>query len=183
MFTLLSAAEFVARALAQRGIGTYKLGAGARWSAHTAFADESNQFPGHCDCSGLLAYAGKWADPGRGQWNTDAIVADALHAHTRFELATGLVRPGDIIVKPGPDLDHDGVRDRPGHCGVITKVGTDFVRGVKGWWEHLEVTHCSGALQLHIDPSTMKPFGAVRTTNAAIWALNGYIIRPRHVTP
>lgn len=190
LFHSLTAAEFVARALAQRGpvleggVGCYKLGAGARYDAPSCYAPEGNQFPGFCDCSGLLAWAGQWADPGRGAWNTDSIVDDAIHAQKRFALVAHdvAVRAGDIVVKPGPDLDHDGHRDHPGHCGVVTKVLPEFVRGGHDWWEWLLVTHCSGALQLHLDPATGKPYGAVRETNAAIWALDGYIIRPLHVT-
>lgn len=176
----MSAAEVVARALAQRGLGTYKLGGGARFTAPTAFDDDGNQFPDHCDCSGLLAYAAKYR---RGSFNTDAIVRDARVTRTRFRLVgrDEAVRPGDFIVKPGPDLDHNGVRDYPGHCGVITAVHADFVRGSEGWWEDLEVTHCSGAKQNTIDPKTGKRYGAVRTTNASIWSHAGYLIRPLHV--
>ncbi|MDQ3153612.1 MAG: hypothetical protein M3R63_18500 [Actinomycetota bacterium] len=167
-------------ALAQRGLGTYKLGGGAIYTAPDAFDDAHNQFPGFCDCSGLLAFTGYR----RGPWNTDAIVRDATSLRKRFRLvAPGeAVRRGDFLVKAGPDKDGDGRRDYPGHCGVITGVLPEFVRGSKDWYEDLEVTHCSGALQNRIDPATGKRYGAVRTTNAAIWKLAGYIIRPLWVS-
>lgn len=168
-------------ALAQRGLGTYKLGGGAVYTAPNAFDDDRNQFPGFCDCSGLLGYAGRYK---RGPYNTDAIVRDATGKRIRFRLVEKdeRVRRGDFLVKAGPDKDGDGHRDYPGHCGVITGVLPEFVRGSKDWYEDLEVTHCSGALQNRIDPATGKRYGAVRTTNAAIWKLAGYIIRPLHVT-
>ena len=181
-FHPISADEVADLALAQRGLGTYQLGAGARFTAPNAFADEGNQFPDHCDCSGLLSYCGRYR---RGPYNTDAIVADALHIGGRFRLVERdePVRRGDFIVKPGPDKDGDGHRDAPGHCGIITKVLPEFVRGSRDWYEDLEVTHCGGSLQNRINPETMKRFGAVRTTNAAIWRLSGYLIRPLWVTP
>lgn len=176
------AADLVADlALQQRGLGTYKLGGGAVYTADTAFADQGNQYPGHCDCSGLLAYCGRYR---RAQYNTDAIVADALGKKRRFRLVGRgeMVRRGDFLVKPGPDRDGDGHRDSPGHCGIVTAVSPDFVRGSKDWYEDLSITHCGGSLQNRIDPTTGARYGAVRTTNAAIWRLNGYLIRPLHVT-
>lgn len=202
-FHPLSASEFVERALSMRGpvlehgVGTYYLSAGAAWTAANCYADDGHNLkPGCCDCSGFLAWSGKWADPGRGPWNTDALVDDAIERvhlvptgrpgpRTRVRLVEHdeAVRAGDLLVKPGPDLDHDGVRDRPGHCAVITRVLEGFVRGSLDWYDYLEATHCSGAKQLHVDPATGKPYGAIRTTNAAIWALDGYILRPLHVMP
>jgi len=189
MFHPLTASEFVERALSQRGVvtshgvGTYHLDGGAEWQAESCYSDAHNLAPGQCDCSGFLAWAGNWADPGRGPWNTNAIVDDARKARTHFALVphTEEVKAGHIIVKAGPDLDHDGKRDHPGHCGIITSVIPGFRRGVSGWWEHLLVTHCSGARQLHIDPSTGKCYGAVRTTDASLWGFDGYIIAPLHV--
>lgn len=180
-FDPLAHAELADLALAQRGIGTYKLGGGAVFTAADAFGEERNPFPGHCDCSGLLAFAGRYR---RGPWNTDAIVADATGPRKRFRLVTRgeEVRRGDFLVKAGPDKDGDGHRDYPGHCGVITRVLPEFVRGSKDWYEDLEVTHCSGALQNRTDPATGQRYGAVRTTNAAIWKLAGYIIRPLWAT-
>jgi hypothetical protein len=199
-FNITTADEVVKRALSQCGeltddghtaalagvqvstamVGVYKLGGGARWDQRSCYSTPTNQFPGTCDCSGFLAWSAKYD---RGVWNTDAIVDDATNHQGRFAVVHSEipVRPGDFIVKKGPDLDHDGVRDHPGHCGIVVEVMPEFERGVKGWWEHLRVAHCSGALQLHVDPATDRFYGAVRVTNAAIWALDGYLIRPLHV--
>lgn len=181
-FRPLRADEVADLALAQRGLGTYRLGGGAIYTAADAFAADGNQFPGHCDCSGLLAYCARYR---RGKYNTDAIVADATLSRRRFRLVDRgeAVRRGDLIVKPGPDRDGDGHRDAPGHCGVVTRVLPEFVRGSRDWYEDLEITHCGGSLQDRIDPSTGARYGAVRTTSAAIWRLSGYLIRPLHVTP
>lgn len=175
------ASEVVARALSARGQGYYKLGGGAPYTEASPFDADGNPHPGTCDCSGLIAWAAGYR---RDAWNTNAIVADALKRRTRFVLVPRMaaVRVGDIIVKPGPDLDHDGRRDYPGHCGIIVGVHADFVRGGPEWWEDLDVAHCSGARQNRIDPTTGKRYGAVRVTDASLWALSGYIIRPLHLT-
>jgi hypothetical protein len=177
----ISASDVVARALAQRGLGWYKLGGGAIFTAPNCVSPQKNQFPDTCDCSGLVAYVFLYR---RGPWNTDAIVRDALGPKKRFrKIEMGeTVRPSDIIVKPGPDKNGDGQRDSPGHIGIITGVLPTFVRGAPDYWKHLLVTHSSGAKQNTIDPQTGKRYGTVRQTEAYSWKTSGYLVRALHVT-
>lgn len=180
--------EMVSRAYAQRGLGWYKLGGGAIFTAATAFDAERNQYPNACDCSGLVSFVFRYR---RSSWNTDAITKDARYAKTRFRLLAKdeAVVPSDIIVRPGPDQNGDGQRDSPGHVGIVTRVLPGFVRGAPDWWKHLEVTHCSGRLQNTIDtinddpfsPKTGKRYGAVRSTDASVWKSSGYLVRALHV--
>lgn len=192
--------EVVERALMQRGLGRYQMGGGAPYWEANMFAPKGNQFDDHGDCTALCAYAARYI---KGRYNTDALVDDAIERVMvddgnggRYLKPTGrpgrcrlvrlvgrseLVRAGDLIVKPGPDKNHDGERDHAGHAGVITKVLAAFVRGSKEWWEDLEVTHCSGAGQDRIDPATKARYGAVRTQDASRWWDSGYILRPLHV--
>jgi hypothetical protein len=165
--------DVVARALAFVGQGRYELGAGAPFPARTPFAEADNPIPGHCDCSGFVAWCAKYK---RGPWNTDGMVKDATRTARRFRLVPreAPVRPGDVIVYPGPDRDHDGERDAPGHCGIVVEVLPGFVRGKAEWWEHLRVAHCS---RRHQDA-----LGAIRITDATLWAGRGYLVRPTHYT-
>lgn len=170
--------EVVRRALAWVGKGYYKLGGGAIYTADSPFAGKEaydgsrNQFPGFCDCSGFTSWAARYK---RGAWNTDAIVADARNRQKRFRVIkrSEPVRPSDFIVYPGPDADGDGERDHPGHIGIIVEVLPDFVRGEPEWWEHLRVAHCTPRKQLTL--------GAVKLSDAALWATKGYLVRPLHV--
>lgn len=181
------------RAVAQCGIGTYGLGHGGRFDDGDG-GERANAFDDELllDCSGLLAFCARYR---RGPYNTDGIIDDCIERvhlvatgrpgkRRRFRLVgkDERVRRGDFIVKPGKDLDHNGVRDAPGHCGVIVEVLPEFVRGSPEWWLDLLVAHCSGAGQNRINPETGIRFGAVRVMNAAQWALAGYIVRPLHVT-
>lgn len=163
----------VARALQFVGQGWYRLGGGARYPSESPFGESWNQFPGFCDCSGFTAWACTYV---RGNYNTDAIVKNARvgGAGARFRLVSkGMpVAPGDLIVYPGPDRDGDGERDHPGHIGIITEVLPDFVRGGDEWWESLRVAHCT--------PRKQKTLGAIKLTDAALWAQRGYIVRPAH---
>jgi len=172
--------EVVNRALRYVGQGYYKLGGGARWDAPSPFDGKEpfdragNQFPGFCDCSGFTAWAARYR---RGYWNTDAITADARARQKRFRLVgkSEAVRPSDFLVYPGPDKDHDGERDSPGHIGVIVEVDPDFaaIRGKAEWWEALKVAHCTPRKQLTL--------GAIKLTDATLWAGKGYIVRPLHL--
>lgn len=187
-FVPMTRAEVVARAYAQRGLGWYKLGGGAKFTAPDAFAPDGNQYPNSCDCSGLVAYCLRYR---RGSYNTDGITRDALHTKNRFRLIERgePIVPSDIIVRPGPDENGDGKRDSPGHVGIVTNVLPGFVRGGDEWWKFLEVTHCSGRLQNTIDtlnvdpfsPKTGKRYGAVRSTDASVWKSSGYLVRALHV--
>jgi hypothetical protein len=184
-FRPISAGDVVARALAQRGMGSYQLGGGAIFTAPNVFAPDGNNYPNTCDCSGLLAYALAYR---KGQWNVNGIYTDAKIAKTRFRFVGDdeTVRPSDLILFPGPDHDGDGLPDpgTHGHCGVITQVLPGFVRHAPGWEKQLRVTHCSGYEQYHLDPATGKPYGAVREMDASIWARvsTSRIVRPEHVT-
>lgn len=177
----IKAGVVVSRALAQRGLGWYKLGAGARFYAPTSFSKEGNQYEGFCDCSGLVAWAFGYR---RGNFNTDGIVNDAIGPKKRFRIIKRdePVIASDIIVRPGPDRNGDGNRDSPGHVGIITGVKPGFVRGGDNWWDFLDVTHCSGRAQNTNDPKTGKRYGATRTTNAVIWKSAGYLVRALHVS-
>jgi CHAP domain-containing protein len=172
--------EVVLRALRFVGEGYYKLGGGARFTAASPFAGDEpfdaagNQFPGFCDCSGFTSWCARYR---RGIWNTDAITSDARTRQKRFRLVGKgePVRPSDFIVYPGPDKDHDGERDSPGHVGIITAVDPDFaaIRGKAEWWEALQVAHCTPRKQLTL--------GAIKLTDATLWAGKGYIVRPLHL--
>lgn len=172
--------EVVYRAKFFVGQGWYKLGAGARWDQTSPFDGKEpfdkagNQFPGFCDCSGFTAWAARYR---RGPWNTDAITADARARHKRFRLVgrDEHVRPSDFIVYPGPDKDHDGERDSPGHIGIIVEVAPDFaaIRGKADWWEHLKIAHCT--------PRSQVKLGAIKLTDATLWVGRGYIVRPLHL--
>ncbi len=198
--------EVVERALMMRGLGRYQMGGGAPYDQPTVFSPKGNQHDDRADCTALTAWAGRYV---KGRYNTDALIDDAIERKMvddgkggRYlkptRLGPGELKPGrcrlvrlvgpkeqvrasDLIVKPGPDKNHDGERDHAGHAGVITKVLAAFVRGSPEWWEDLEVTHCSGAGQDRIDPKTGKRYGAVRTQDAARWWDSGYILRLLHV--
>ena len=173
-FQSISANKVVARALQYVGEGYYKLGGGSRPTSASPFDPEGNQFPGFCDCSGFSSWCMEYR---RGPWNTDAVVADARVKRSRFRLVKRdeVVIPSDLVVYPGPDKDHDGERDSPGHIGVVVAVGPDFERGKNGWWEHLEIAHCTPRNQLKV--------GAIKHSDASLWAGRGYIIRALHVAP
>lgn len=172
--------EVVNRALKYVGQGWYKLGAGALHTSESPFDGKEpydragNQFPGFCDCSGFTSWVARYR---RGPWNTDAIVRDARVGGKRFRLVQREehVRPSDFIVYPGPDKDHDGERDSPGHIGVIVEVAPDFhaIRGKADWWEHLRIAHCT--------PRSQVKLGAIKLTDATLWAGRGWIVRPLHV--
>jgi hypothetical protein len=177
-FVPTTPAEVVERALRFVGTGWYKLGAGAIYTADSPFAGQEaydgarNQFPGFCDCSGFTAWAARYR---RGNWNTDAIVGDARSKQKRFRVIRRdePVRPSDFIVYPGPDADGDGERDHPGHIGVIVEVLPDFVRGGPEWWESLRVAHST--------PRAQVKLGAIKLSDATLWATKGYLVRPLHV--
>jgi hypothetical protein len=168
----ISSSEVVSRALSFVGEGIYKLGGGALHTDESPFGFTKNQFPGTCDCSGFTAWCARYK---RGPWNTDAMVRDATKGGRRFRLVSRdeLVRPADFLVYPGPDRDHDGERDAPGHVGIIVRVLDGFVRGRAEWWEHLEVAHCT--------PRAQRTQGAIKLTDATLWAGRGYIVRATHV--
>lgn len=165
-------AEVVERARRHLGKGVYKLGGGALFTSSSPFGPIGNPFEGTCDCSGFVAWACKYK---RGPWNTDAMTHDARVGGAMFRLLGRheLVRPSDVIVYPGPDRDHDGERDAPGHCGIIVQVDEDFRRGQPEWWEDLRVVHCS--------PRRQAELGALRLSDATLWAARGWIIRPRNL--
>jgi len=182
-FAPLAAEEAVQRLLAQRWAGLYDLSGGAVWWAPTAIDELGNEHAGTVDCSGLIAWAYKYR---RRQWNCNEILGDARGPQRRWMLVHRgeRVRPGDVIVHAGPDLDHDGVPDANGHghIGGIATVDERFEHLLTDY-ELLGVVHSSGALQLHVDPTDPlhRKYGTTRLTNAAPWHLNGYVVRARHV--
>lgn len=110
-----------------------------------------------CDCAGFVAwclgydrYQPDAFMPGSGwDWiNCDSMIADARGPQTFYEelIATGeplrdqRPLPGDVVVFPSIDLDHDGSRDRVGHTGIIVAVAPTWTPGD---WRSLRVAHCS----------------------------------------
>ncbi len=180
----ISPAMVVARALAQRGSGIYKLGGGAHFRASTVYDALENRYPGTSDCTSLVSYSCMYYKNG---WNTDAIVKDAKGSNRRFHL----VKP-DVPVRPSDLLITGNLEDGPDHAGIIVEVLDGFVRGSRTegreWWRYLRVAHCSGYKQLTIDPKTGKVFGATRVEDAHRWRkvdADGHysrIIRANHVT-
>jgi hypothetical protein len=180
--------------LAQRGTpfppARYFLSGGAAFTEPSAFHPGDNLKAGTCDCSGLIAFALRY----RRHWqNVNGILADAWDVvrrrpgpmrHYRLIHREEPVRPSDLVLHAGPDLDHDGVPDAGGHghIGGVTGVLGDGLRHDPDWPHLFEITHCSGRLQEHIDPATGARYGAVRTTDASLWALDCYWVRALHVT-
>lgn len=164
--------EAVARALLHVGRGHWDLGGGAPYTAESPFSITGNPKPGRVDCSGFGAWCLRYL---RGPWNTDAIIRDARGQTKRWRLVarSERVRPSDVIIMPGLDRDGDGDRDIIGHYGVIVGVDPDFVRGGREWWQLLQVCHASSRRQSEL--------GAIRVTDATIWAGRSYIIRALHI--
>lgn len=178
--------EAVARAVALIGTGWYKLGAGASIDDESPFGPLGNNHPGFCDCSGFTAHVtGHARKQPRGEYNTDAIVNDV------YKVVNGRITrpgprlmydpvpkgekplPGDLLVYPGRfDLDDNPDRDVPGHIGIVKEVLEGFVRGGEEWWEDVMVIHCT--------PRKQKTLGAIKLTDATLWASRGYFIRPKH---
>jgi hypothetical protein len=173
-FAPVTTDDVLERAVTHLGRGIYGLGAGAPYTESTPYAPKGNPYPGKCDCSGFVAWCLRYK---RGPWNTDAIVTDARHGGNTWTLVSrdDSVRPSDVLVYPGPDRDHDGERDAPGHCGVVVSVLPEFERGRAEWWESLRVAHCS--------PRRQRDLGAIRLSDATLWAGRGYLVRARHVSP
>lgn len=173
-----SRADAVARAISLLGQGRYKLGGGADVTAPSPFDTEGNRFPGYCDCSGFTSHVtGHARDQGKREYNTDAIVRDAKTTRALYRVVARaeVVLPGDLLVYPGIfDLDDDPDRDVPGHIGIIVEVRPEFVRLGEEWWEDVEVIHCS--------PRKQRALGAIRQTDATLWASRGYFVRPLHYT-
>lgn len=165
-FAPMAPFDAVTRALAQRWAGIYQLGGGAHFMAGSVYDATDNRFPGHCDCTGLMAYALMYR---RNQWNTDAIVKDAIGSQTRFHLVSK-----DDIVSPGDMLVTGNLESGPDHAGMVCKVLPGFERGSvvggREWWRGVMMVHCSGAGQLTPDPEKPgKNYGATRINNAYRW--------------
>lgn len=151
----------------------YKLGAGGR--------NPNSEHPynnlGQVDCSGFVAWALGYdrLQPGdrsnqEGRWvYTDSIQKDGINSRNDFRLVrkTESVLPGDLLVYAGTTVN--GER-KPGHVGMIVKVGPLFRRGEAGWHKHLSVAHAT--------PSHRRKYGnVVAVTDAVIWRKKGYIVR------
>jgi len=127
------------------------------------------------DCAGFVAwclgydryqpedfhYYGGWI-------NCDSAILDAEGKQEWFAplIETGdperdqRALPGDVVVFPSIDLDHDGSRDRVGHIGVIVGVSP---RWKPGAWSELRVAHCSSG-------NTKKAGQAIAETSGVIWS-------------
>jgi hypothetical protein len=183
----------VERALAQRWLGRYALSGGAIWTAPTAIAPDHNLVPGAVDCSGFDAYCLEYP---RGDWNCNNILADAWDVvawkpgpETFWTLVHHgePVYPSDVVVHAGADRDHNRKPDpgSHGHTGVFVEILPGF-ESLHTTPELARVAHSSGMLQFHVDPSPEaagRQYGTVRVTGAELWALNGYIVRAKHVVP
>jgi len=168
--------EAIDRALALVGSGAYKLGGGASVFAESPFDAKGNRYPGYCDCSGFTSHVtGHSRDQGDYELNTDGVIMDARKRRRLYRRVT-LTEPvlaGDLIVYGGIyDLDDDPDRDVPGHIGIIVEVCEGFARLGPEWWEDLRVVHCS--------PRKQAVLGAIRKTDASLWASRGMIVRPLH---
>lgn len=157
----------------------YGMGHGAAPSSPTPF-----DAAGKCDCSGLVHWG--WGTR-RGNYNTDGLVDDAyrrsngrylygtdgkkLRGPQRFCVGVEPddVRPGDAIVYPGPDRDHDGQREHAGHCGGVVDVPAGYVLYGEGWIEGLRVAHC----RWH---KISAAGGAVRVTDASYFAHDSVVV-------
>lgn len=128
----LTADDVVARAMARVGKPiAYKLGAGGRDPSAPVAA---------LDCSGHVAMAlgiDRYA-PGliRGDWIwTDGMVDDATGPRALFDLVTGPVERGDVVVFRGRRSTITG-RRIPGHCGIVVEPGATI--------SDTRVSHCHG---------------------------------------
>jgi hypothetical protein len=179
-----SAAEVIARLRpfvgAELSVGRYVLGGGAPYTSPSPFRPIGSwlaeRYPSltaatlGCDCSGMVAWASGYK---RGNWNTDAIVADVwLTKYGRPTTKPGprrlfepvkhdALRPGDVLVYGGPDKDQDGNRDSPGHTGIVSSVALGTIMGARGWHNGVAVIHCSSRDQARV--------GAIRETDASLW--------------
>lgn len=169
----VTAAEVVDRALAQRGRGRYHMGGGAIYTAEDVYAPEGNNHPGATDCTGLLAFAGKYR---RGRFNTDGIVDDAKGPQAHF-----MIVPDDEPVRAGDFLVTDKGHDLQDHAGVIVEVLPGFVRHGQHWYRDLRVAQAAGQSWTTIPEHMEDHTGAVRVTDAYRWRHTGVIIRPLHV--
>jgi hypothetical protein len=176
-FAPIAPGTVVARALSMRGLGHYWRGGGAHFTDPSVFGPLGNPHPSHCDCTGLLAWAGMYA---RGPWNTDAIVADGLSTHRRFRHVPHdePVQPGDFIVTG----NGEGADD---HAGVVVAIVANPRRApTPRWWEDYSIAHCAGRSWSSPIPEEHRQdtTGAVRVTNAYRWRHTGRFFRPRHYT-
>ena len=160
--------------------GRYVLGAGGPYTSPTPFRAIGSwlaeRYPSlsaatlGCDCSGMVAWACGYK---RGDYNTDAIVADVWIAkygkptskpgprRLFSPVDAGDLRPGDVLVYGGPDKDMDGNRDSPGHTGIVSEVALGTVMGARNWLRGVKVIHCSSRDQAKV--------GAIRETDATLW--------------
>lgn len=159
-----TAAEVVGRWLSQVEYAAthdkesdYGLGHGALWTAPNVFAKTKK-----ADCRAFVHY-GLGTVPG--PYNTDGMVADAYKRRSgRFvldedgrrqrgpcklfepvedkDVSKERARPGDVIVYPGPDRNHDGKRERAGHMGGIVDILDGFAFGEGDWEERIRIAHC-----------------------------------------
>ncbi len=136
----------VSRARSMVGKLNYVLGAGGR-DPKAATPETTRDGRKGCDCVGFVMWClgidrfqSTFALYG-GWMNTDSTVADAEGPVSWWELRElHDARPGDLVVFPSVDLDHDGDRDRIGHVGIVTvahSLGSQR-------FADLTVAHCHG---------------------------------------
>ena len=160
--------------------GRYVLGGGALYTSISPFKEIGSwlaeRYPSlaattlGCDCSGMVATASGYK---RGNWNTDAIVADVwLTKYGRPTSKPGPrrlfdavqaddLRVGDVLVYAGPDNNEDGNRDSPGHTGIVSYVAPGTVMGARDWFKGVKAIHCSSRDQHKV--------GAIRESDARLW--------------
>lgn len=116
------------------------------------------------DCAGFVAWCLGYDRfqpkefPLYGGWiNCDSILGEARTSSRWFEIVPEAL-PGDLVVFPSIDFDHDGDRDRVGHVGIVTDVTDAKV----GDFADLVVAHCSAT-----NDKTKKR--AIAITTGAPW--------------
>lgn len=120
-----------------------------------------------CDCVGFVAWACGFDRlqpdfPHYGGWiNCDSALGkfDSLrgwHGVAGFFDVVQNPNPGDWVVYPSIDLDHDGARDRIGHVALVTEVGESWA------FENIKVIQCSSA-------ASRKGASSIVETNATLW--------------
>lgn len=140
------------------GTGTYVLGTGGRnpdapapWTSKGARIGS--------DCVGAFLWA--WgidrfqpSFPLYGGWiNTDSAIGEARTTAQWFRIVEH-PEPGDAVVFPSVDFDHDGDRDRIGHIGMVSFVP----RLWDGDFADLRVIHCAASGRV-----------AVRESSGGVW--------------
>lgn len=158
----LTATDALHRAASCVGQGRYVLGAGGRDpDAPAPWTRRGARYGSDCVgfvlwCWGLDRYQPA-TFPLYGGWiNTDSALQSVRTSGQWFELVEGgrAVEPGDLLVFPSVDLDHDGSRDRIGHVGLVSHVPYLWDGDVGD----LRVIHCAASGRVAVRESSGAPW-------------------------